>query len=244
LPATSAWADGLSHARYVCIGETATEADALVETLLPRLLARRQRFAAGRGEAPDSVAAPAPAEFRREQAIAGDPEACVREIERLAREEGVGHLRCVFNGNGTLDPGVALRGMALFGREVLPAIRRLEAAPASPPAPPAGVGFLRHLLVCAGRACAREGAAGLEEALHAALVATGQNRPPRRVRLTRTLCLGPCRAAPVVAAYPEGEWYAGVRPEQAGALVGGPAGASDALDGQRFRPVASASTER
>jgi (2Fe-2S) ferredoxin len=73
------------------------------------------------------------------------------------------------------------------------------------------------------------------------------------VQLTRTRCVGPCGAAPVVVHYPANDWYWGLRPEQAGALVDavtsvpadggtaadGPSGETPpagGLAGQRVRP--------
>ena len=59
----------------------------------------------------------------RDQAIVGIPDDCILEIERLAREVGVGHLRCVFNAVGGLDRVTTLAPMMLFSEEVLPACR-------------------------------------------------------------------------------------------------------------------------
>nr|WP_282571877.1 LLM class flavin-dependent oxidoreductase [Roseomonas acroporae] len=113
-----------SLARYVCIGRDAAEARARLERLLPGLDRRRRHFAALRGTPPDAVPPADPARFLREQAICGDPEACHAQIRALLAGTGIGALRCVFNGNGVLDDGEALAGMALFAREVLPALRK------------------------------------------------------------------------------------------------------------------------
>ena len=45
--------------------------------------------------------------------------------ERLAREVGTGHLRCVFNALGGLDRATTLAQMTLFAEEVLPACRQI-----------------------------------------------------------------------------------------------------------------------
>ena len=68
----------------------------------------------------------------RDQAIVGDAEACIVEIERLAREVGTGHLRCTFNALGGLDRATTLAQMTLFAAEVLPACRAIGPRDPSP----------------------------------------------------------------------------------------------------------------
>ena len=114
---------GSSLSRYVCIGATRVEAERHLDELLPRLHRRRVGFAAARGTPADQLPPLDRDRFVREQAIVGDPQGCYERIVALAREVGTGALRCVFNGNGTLDNGVALAGMDLFAREVLTALR-------------------------------------------------------------------------------------------------------------------------
>ena len=77
---------GFSWTKHICIGRTAEEADAIVDDLLPRLHQRRLYFAAKRGQSPDEVPARPRAQFLREQAIAGDPQACFEQIATLARD--------------------------------------------------------------------------------------------------------------------------------------------------------------
>jgi len=111
---------GSSLSRYICLGATPAEAEAQLDTLLPRLHERRRRFAAGRGVAPADVPAPDPVQFRREQTIVGDPASCVAQIVALRATTGIGQLRCVFNGNGVLDnvaaltPRLVIPGLAAF----------------------------------------------------------------------------------------------------------------------------------
>jgi len=93
--------------------------------------ARCQRGAPVDVDDPEAVRA-ARATLIRDQAIVGTPDACTREIERLAREVGTGHLRCVFNALGGLDRATTLAQMTLFAEEVLPACRDIG--------PPAGMG--------------------------------------------------------------------------------------------------------
>lgn len=117
---------GSSLSRYICIRATRAEAEQHLDELLPRLYQRRVGFAVGRSTPADQVPPIDRERFVREQAIVGDPQACYDRIVALTRELGTGELRCVFNGNGTLDNTTALAGMDLFAREVLPACRDLD----------------------------------------------------------------------------------------------------------------------
>ncbi len=115
-----------SLSRFVLVGATEQAADELVEILLARLNERRAAQAF-KGGAP----APSPVtreRLLREQAIAGAPESCVKQIAALVRSTGVEGLRCYFNGNGALPDTAAIPGMELFAREVMPALRALMPA--------------------------------------------------------------------------------------------------------------------
>jgi alkanesulfonate monooxygenase SsuD/methylene tetrahydromethanopterin reductase-like flavin-dependent oxidoreductase (luciferase family) len=128
----------LSYTRYVCIGRTRREADALVDDLLPRLHERRRNFARQRGQDPDALERRSRERFLAEQAIAGTPEECIAQIQNLALAQRCSHLRCIFNGGGELDLPATLAGITLFGREVLPACQAIKPA-APPPSPPSGL---------------------------------------------------------------------------------------------------------
>jgi hypothetical protein len=80
---------------------------------LPRLHRRRLAFAARRGQDPATVALRSRESFLREQAIAGDPQACHDQLAALARA-GVTHLRLVLNGSGEWSNERALAAMTLF----------------------------------------------------------------------------------------------------------------------------------
>ncbi|HZO27447.1 MAG TPA: LLM class flavin-dependent oxidoreductase [Chloroflexota bacterium] len=109
--------------RYVFIGRTDEEAQArLDQALLPIL--RRRRWAPVDVDDRETVKT-ARANLIHHQAIVGTPDACIVEIERLAREVGTGHLRCVFNALGALDRATTLAQMELFAEEVLPACRAI-----------------------------------------------------------------------------------------------------------------------
>jgi alkanesulfonate monooxygenase SsuD/methylene tetrahydromethanopterin reductase-like flavin-dependent oxidoreductase (luciferase family) len=114
-----------SLSRYIVIAPTRARADELTDILLVNLNERRAAFAAKRGGVP---AAPISRErLLREQAIAGDPDTCIEQLQRTVRETGVEGLRCNFNGNGALPNEIALAGMELFAREVMPAARLITA---------------------------------------------------------------------------------------------------------------------
>lgn len=112
-----------SLARYVCIAANRLEAAARLETLWPLLHARRVFFAARRGVKADEVPTVDIERTLREQFIHGDPEDCHRQIVELRQRSGIANLRCVFNANGLWSDEVALAGMRLFARELLPILQ-------------------------------------------------------------------------------------------------------------------------
>jgi sirohydrochlorin ferrochelatase/(2Fe-2S) ferredoxin len=96
----------------------------------------------------------------------------------------------------------------------------------------------QHLLICAGRPCLDAGATALEAALRTAIQAAGRNAGPERVQVTRTRCLGPCRGAAIVVDMTSGDWYHGIEPEHATALLDAVEGRANAVALRRFRPRA------
>lgn len=117
--AADLWSYSLN--RYVFIGKTEAEARTRFDQALMPIL-RRRRWAPVDVSDSEAIRA-ARASLIRDQAIVGDPGACIAEIERLAREVGTGHLRCTFNALGGLDRATTLAQMELFAAEVLPACR-------------------------------------------------------------------------------------------------------------------------
>jgi alkanesulfonate monooxygenase SsuD/methylene tetrahydromethanopterin reductase-like flavin-dependent oxidoreductase (luciferase family) len=111
-----------SLARYVCVAPTRTEALAQADELRLRLHERRRAFARLRGDDPEALVLRSESEFIRTQTIVGSPDDCIRQIHQIVADLGIGHIRCTFNGTGTVDPVTTLRGMDLFAREVLPII--------------------------------------------------------------------------------------------------------------------------
>lgn len=114
-----------SLARYVCIGEDAADVERQLATLWPQLYQRRVYFAGRRGVPPAQVPPIDAARVLREQFICGSPAQCHAQIAALREGTGIRHLRCVFNANGLWSNAHALQAMALFAREVLPALHLL-----------------------------------------------------------------------------------------------------------------------
>ena len=68
--------------------------------------------------------------------------------------------------------------------------------------------YEQHLLLCTGRRCLEQGSSQSYLALTALLAEHGLDGGARRVKVTRTKCLSPCAAAPVVCHYPSATYYA------------------------------------
>jgi (2Fe-2S) ferredoxin len=84
--------------------------------------------------------------------------------------------------------------------------------------------FTRHFFVCckerpahAKPSCGARGGADIYNALQEAL--GGREELWETVTVTVASCLGPCFDGPMVVVYPEGTWYAHVRPEDATEIV-------------------------
>ncbi|MBW7922647.1 MAG: (2Fe-2S) ferredoxin domain-containing protein [Rubellimicrobium sp.] len=113
-------------------------------------------------------------------------------------------------------PGVeVLLGQPPAPEAVLPALVGAALAGARLPAAavPASLGkpgwqhlpdFDTHILVCTGPRCCFRGAGTLAQRLKAQLAAAGL---ARRCLTTSTGCIYPCNQGPVIALYPQGEWY-------------------------------------
>ena len=98
-----------------------------------------------------------------------------------------------------------------------------------------------HLFVCQNRrpegsrpSCGARGAAVLRALSAEALRAAG----PGAVAVTGSQCLGLCFDGPVVVAYPAGEWFGGVTPEQAAALCAAVVDGPDGIDAPGLRRLA------
>ena len=113
-----------SLARYVFIGRTEDEAQARLDSALTFILKRRRWSPVDVTDA--AAVSDARADLIRRQAIVGSPDACIREIGRVARQVGMGHLRLTFNALGGLNRATTLAQLELFAREVLPACRGID----------------------------------------------------------------------------------------------------------------------
>ena len=87
-----------------------------------------------------------------------------------------------------------------------------------------GSKFKRHFFVClkeraaAGKpSCGPRGGVDVYNHLQEAL--GGHEELWDSVCVTVASCLGPCYDGPMVVVYPEGTWYAGVKPADAGEIV-------------------------
>jgi alkanesulfonate monooxygenase SsuD/methylene tetrahydromethanopterin reductase-like flavin-dependent oxidoreductase (luciferase family) len=118
---------GSSLARYMCIAPTRSEALADADALRVQLHDRRRFFARRRGKDPARLQVRTLELFHKEQAIIGDPDDCIRQLQNLAKSTGMHHVRCMFNGTGIIPLDVTRRAMALFAGEVLPVCRTFSA---------------------------------------------------------------------------------------------------------------------
>jgi len=71
--------------------------------------------------------------------------------------------------------------------------------------------YKRHLLVCVGPRCTRNGESqALFDSLGEKFKATGIHTGPLRVKRTRTHCFATCKSGPIVCVQPDGIWYCNV----------------------------------
>lgn len=94
-------------------------------------------------------------------------------------------------------------------------------------APVATAPVRRHVFVCTGKSCSAVGSAEVKSEFENRLgaknlrygkVSKGRN-PDGPVVLTECGSVGFCSVGPAVLVYPEGVWYAQVRPEDVGEIV-------------------------
>ncbi|WP_304116653.1 ferredoxin [Mycolicibacterium bacteremicum] len=92
--------------------------------------------------------------------------------------------------------------------------------------------FGRHVLICRGPRCTAKGSAATAQALADELKRKGLGDD--QVLVTQTGCLFPCNHAPVIAVYPDDEWWGPVSTDDVHTLV--TAWAADGREG-RCHPV-------
>jgi len=77
--------------------------------------------------------------------------------------------------------------------------------------------FEKHVFVCtSGKVCSKDGGEEVCSALRQEVVARGLKG---RVRINKAGCFDQCGNGPMVVVYPEGTWYAHVRPTDADQLL-------------------------
>lgn len=101
-------------------------------------------------------------------------------------------------------------------RSLLWSARHLETHAQAMPHQHAHPAIRKHVLVCGNVDCAARGSIALIAGLRRALRRAGRQRD---IRVTRTSCMGRCGEGPTLAVYPDGIWYRGVNPADAGELV-------------------------
>ncbi|KAB7704403.1 (2Fe-2S) ferredoxin domain-containing protein [Bacillus aerolatus] len=73
-----------------------------------------------------------------------------------------------------------------------------------------------HVLICNGSSCNKAGAEELTQVIRKEIAARGLDDT---IHTTRTRCNGRCQDKCVVIAYPRGEWYKDLHPEDASLFV-------------------------
>ncbi|MDB4966497.1 MAG: cbiX [Myxococcales bacterium] len=74
----------------------------------------------------------------------------------------------------------------------------------------------KHVLVCANADCADRGSVALIDELRRRIKDAGKKDA---IKVTRTSCMGRCGEGPTMVVYPDGIWYRGVAPVDAGEIV-------------------------
>jgi (2Fe-2S) ferredoxin len=74
----------------------------------------------------------------------------------------------------------------------------------------------KHLFLCNGGSCKKNGAEALTDAIRSAIVDKGLQE---KIHTTKTLCNGRCNDGPIIIAMPDGQWFKGVNPEEADRFV-------------------------
>ena len=128
--------------------------------------------------------------------------------------QGTGALPCDTCQFRTPLPGRALQAGGL--RALLWSMRHTYTHTQAMPAEHAHPPIEKHVFVCTNADCADRGAGALLRQLRTEVKAKGLSR---RVRVTKTSCMGRCGEGPSVAVYPDGIWYRNVMAADAAELV-------------------------
>jgi (2Fe-2S) ferredoxin len=65
-------------------------------------------------------------------------------------------------------------------------------------------GFSKHLFICNGKTCTKNGAEEITEVIRGELK---NSELQKEIHTTKTLCNGQCKHGPIVVLYPKGIWY-------------------------------------
>ncbi len=80
--------------------------------------------------------------------------------------------------------------------------------------------YRRHLLICTGPRCAREGESqALFDSLGEKFKAAGLDAGERRVKRSRVSCFAACKGGPVMCVQPDGTWYYNVTPQNMDRII-------------------------
>ncbi|OIQ93944.1 ferredoxin, 2Fe-2S [mine drainage metagenome] len=80
--------------------------------------------------------------------------------------------------------------------------------------------YRRHLLVCTGTRCTRDGQSQLLfDSLGDKFKAAGLHEGAMRVKRSRVSCFAACKGGPILCVQPDGVWYYNVTPENMDRIV-------------------------
>ncbi|MGG3572393.1 (2Fe-2S) ferredoxin domain-containing protein [Bacillus gobiensis] len=77
-------------------------------------------------------------------------------------------------------------------------------------------GFSKHLLICNGATCTRNGAEEVTETIREEVK---KLELQNEIHTTKTLCNGQCKHGPIVVLYPHGTWYKKMNKTKSGELI-------------------------
>lgn len=79
--------------------------------------------------------------------------------------------------------------------------------------------YIRHVFICTSTTCSEGDPFGLRLQMHQLLRKKLGADFEKKVKVTKTMCLGQCGLGPNMVVYPEGVWYKGVKPRDIPEIV-------------------------